>query len=212
MEHTIWIELADIFINTVIAIAAFALAVLQYINERRQREKAKAEQEQIHQNVLLIKQIAELTTFTEFTEIAKKYKMITGSKNIDTQSIIQANNYIKEVSIAYKKCIKKLTPLYEKMVVNEEKFSLSYGYGRYIDAFREFITNQEDLIQLVNNIIIMNCCLQNLAHDENEQEQYLNLYCENRKIVEKLYPNVIKIEALIAEIRIKYGEYLDNAS
>ncbi len=208
MHNINWIEAINTLVNTLIAIAAFALAILQYRNEIRERKKDNDEQDRIHENILLIKEIADLTIFTEFEEFATQYNNVT--RKIDTEHIIQANRYIQQVAVQYKKCIEKLKPLYEKLVLNEEKFSLSYGYGRYIDAFREFITNQDDLDQLIHNIYFMNKNLTNLANSKDEQEQYLKLFCENKKLATTLYYNEKRIASLIAEIRIKYGEYISK--
>lgn len=218
MDLDNYLNIVEVGINTLLALIGVVIAILQYKNEIRENKRKKEQALVEEKNINMIKKIATQT------ESVKKFHKIQECKEKIGPSIGDPMNFPKlfplfqEMSLFYDDFLEEIEPLYKQLVVNESSFSVSYGYGRYIDTFREFLLSKKDSEEFVKMIFILSKI--NISgegiDDKNVLQQnrdyFLKVYSECNILFEKLCDNVDKVVAMVNEIKIKYEDYIDNTN
>lgn len=179
----------DLFIGAVGTI----IAVLQWKMEQRDRKEKKLEEEKLEKR----------EAFFNFT---KKYSsedvLKSGNQINDNLFQILANNEAlnrkkdpsedeivstidSNLFLMYQ-CFSPLNheytdikKIYRYMLQNEREFSLSYGYGRYIDAFRRFVTDYKQ--KIIPIIQLWYETLEIIQKNESLDKDHLNTVQTNYK-------------------------------
>ena len=207
------LSVGDIF-QIILAAIGLYIAWREYERSRREKKDEQMRKETVGQVLSAVNGIEE-----KFDEIIPKLKMI---KNITDrlmcypsdkpqewpkESLMPLGGAIKEVDgvigyIEKEEFFSKIRKIYELLVLNEDKFSMSYGYSRYIDALREYL-KLENMRNGVKDEL--NPIIQSIMNKEPLQPKVLiNFLGKNSDFLEQFESQTENILSLIKELQIRY--------
>lgn len=152
-------EYVSFAVETIIAILGLIITVIEVIKNRKEKRIENEKKEIFKKLTEEIKTI----NLDEITETIDQIEYsISDFANMKVEDIFERKqialflNYYKQCETYFISCnkfIDAIDAVYRSMVKNEDCFSLSYGFGRYIIVFREFISckNLLDNIKANNN-------------------------------------------------------------
>lgn len=197
-------------VNIFIAVIGVVIAALQFRIERIEYRREKERENEVNKKIQIMKGIANKTksieSLVELTDHVDEFSKLPFTPEINGEWF----SLIQEIYLGYNKSKKCIELLYSELLLNESEIPLSYGYGRYIDAFREYLLFGIDVKKLGYNI----CLLHELACKNAElqikgekinSEQYFAIRNEVCYTVSKLDLLLNNIVLLIGEIKIKYS-------
>lgn len=210
--------MVDIAINTLLVLIGLVIVLFQvrsYLQGRREEEIRRQSKEE--ERTRLTETIQKLldgsglvsscveSFMNYFTEVEERSKQAGREENI--QYLITDGPL--ECLEAYKILLRYVDESYTKLLKNEDHLSFSYGFGRYIDAFREFRASlahykkacavyQEGIsyIQLVRSGKI-----------EEASSRELSRYANNNlQALKKLASYINRLAPFVDEMQIKYSD------
>jgi len=139
-------EYVSFAVETVIAILGLIITVIEVMKSKKEK-RAEKEKKAIFKRLIteisavnlteLIESIRQDEYFIGKFHDMKPEDIFEGKQNkLFLDYYNQCNNYLT----SYDKFVDAIEAVYRSMVKNEDCFSLSYGFGRYIIVFREFIS------------------------------------------------------------------------
>lgn len=179
--------------DSIIAILALFIAFIQLKNEIRKKREETEKDNIMNKMILNINNVVilenELDSMTQFYENTQVYE-------VELLSI-----YYQEALKRFDSDIDSLKKLYEGLLAFESEFSLSYGFGRYIDVLREKLPI---LIRHYTNAFKEHQISVNNVYEDIE---YSFDACYNTKKHIKNYINERKsLEPYLQELRLKYKQ------
>lgn len=140
-------EIITTIAELVIALAGIFITILE-------ARKAKKEKE-LDDALILIEQ--NLITSVSNTSLGEDFKLIYDSMsqvidNNDPEGWARLENKLPQITECYKAFVNGLRPIYKQLLKDESRFSLSYGFGRYIDAIRKIILSLDDVEKIETSI------------------------------------------------------------
>lgn len=195
-------------VGIVLAVIGVIIAVLQFRIDKRESKKEEEKEQERQNKVKIMESIVEKTNCLEdLDDLLTKAKATTGLNEKDMGELF---NHLQNICLMYKKSYKEIGDIYYQLVKNESEFSLSYGYGRYIDVFRDYLLFSQEMDKVVNDIFAMDAIAKKNAEAQRNGEEvdisyfdYRNHAIETMKLLDVKLTNV---KALIEEIKIKYTE------
>jgi len=145
MENTI--SLISAVMQTIIAAIGILITVIEIKRDRKEKkrvEKLKKIEEDI------IKEIAQSKVDEAKENLEKTLRELeVNMRDFDKHQYYRESidSLIKEYAVE-KKAIERI---YKQLLADETEFSLSYGFERYINAFREFINVSDDQLEAVKS-------------------------------------------------------------
>lgn len=212
-----YLDYINVGINTLLALIGVIIAVLQYKNDKRESKRKQEAALLEEKNIRLIKDIAVQTkSVNKFDEIRDCKEKIGPYLN-NLGNFPELFPLSQELAVCYNELLSEIEPLYKQLVINESSFSVSYGYGRYIDAFREFLVSKKDCKEFASMIYALSeINVSGEGIDEQELQKNREIFAKiyNKFVIQfqKLCDNVDKVVVLVEEIRIKYESYVDGAN
>lgn len=197
------LSIANVIIGLVISIVGLRIELLQRKDENRKKNEEKKQEKMF--NELTEKVGCIDSTIKDAEAYFKAMNNLISNDKDSTENMIVAFNKSQDFAVGYKKCREIIKPLYESMVINESMFSLSYGFGRYIDAFRDFIFDEGYEQQLVQNIIQMSE-FEDLDSNKNSQKKYLDFFKHNCELLNKMACKLKEIQILVHEMGLKFPD------
>ena len=203
-------EMIETIVNILIAFIGIIIAALQFrierIEYRRERERENETQKKKQVMKRISSQTESVGVLVELTDKVNKLSRLPFSPEINGEWF----SMVQEVCLEYDKCKSCIESLYAELLTNESEFSLSYGYGRYIDAFREYLLLDVDVEIMGKNISLMDHLSKQYAELQSKGEKvnpeaYFNARNEIKATVSKLNLLLRNIVLLINEIKIKYS-------
>lgn len=203
-------EMIETIVNILIAFIGIIIAALQFrierIEYRRERERENETQKKKQVMKRISSQTESVGVLVELTDKVNKLSRLPFSPEINGEWF----SMVQEVCLEYDKCKSCIESLYAELLTNESEFSLSYGYGRYIDAFREYLLLDVDVEIMGKNILLMDHLSKQYAELQSKGEKvnseaYFNARNEIKATVSKLNLLLRNIVLLINEIKIKYS-------
>jgi len=137
-------ELISLIVESILAILALIIAVLQLIGESRTRKEELKEKERQEQKKEVMRTVLENARDAEkFSACILDFKSTidTLSQRQDNHPVVVLNMFdaIDEYEDSFNKAKPSLISLYDALLANEEKFPMAYGYGRYIEGLRQVL-------------------------------------------------------------------------
>ena len=132
------VELISVFAESVLAFFALVVAIIQVNGERRTqkeeiREREKREEEKRTIDIIL----KEAKKAESCKEVMANFRGfidgISRRSDSDPQSVMDLfDQALEDYENKFQEIKPSLEKLYEELLINEEKFPMAYGYGRYI--------------------------------------------------------------------------------
>lgn len=182
-------------VNIIIALAALLIAYFQYKDQRmKKREEMKKE-------TLIRDIISECSSIYGIKdEIEKSFRILSDVEKNSTERVSKYLPEVQNILVHIKDFDKTLKNVYSELVKNESMFSLSYGYGRYIDAFRIYLS--KDMAGKSAEIVFK--LFDSMKHDQSKCDKLFESLVDS---MNENYTEIKKLIPYIDEIRIRYGNY-----
>lgn len=137
------LSIIETILTLVLTALATLIAVLQFKNERRKTKEEESEKQRLEAEESVLIDLVACTDHVddpikEFDSLMEKL-IRPESQEMFVEATKGAGKCLKAYGVA----LDSISPLYERLLINEEKFPLSRGFERYINAFREFLITQE---------------------------------------------------------------------
>lgn len=201
-------EIVSMSFEPLIAIIGLAIAVLQFKNEIREKKMEELANRKNDEERAIISEMAKnscgltdlIYELSDLINIINSKADKAGTGNEMLQAII---DYGIKTCSEYSEFRNKIINIYKKMLQNEEHFSLSYGFNRYIDAFRD-ICLDDSLEQLMKEsyLDIINYVK---SHREETGNAYLaSLMNKHMQAEYKCLNQLRELELYVKEITFKY--------
>lgn len=134
--------------NIVIAVLGLLIAIIQIISEMREKRKDKKEEKKMNDEKNILIRLAKtntelLSTIDEFNNFYKAVEIVNTPEADATEKLQIYINAVAGCINKYVDFINQVYVIYRIMLRNEERFSMSYGFGRYIDAYRGFLQSRD---------------------------------------------------------------------
>ncbi len=172
MENTI--SLISAVMQTIIAAIGIFITVIEIKRDRKEKkrvEKLKKIEEDI------VNGIAESKVDEAKANLAKTLKEL--EKNL--KDIESHKTYCESIEILIKEYADEkvaVERIYKQLLADETEFSLSYGFERYINAFREFISVSDDQLETIRSRAQHFCDFDDKFFAEGTNEQIRNYILE----------------------------------
>lgn len=131
-------------LEIIIAASSLIIAIVQVKAAHAKHRETKIKNERIRvlvQNITLVKDEEE---FSESLNSLQK-RLIAYMK-----AFTKKETFEEKLKI-YTADYETINALYKELLIFEKEFSMSYGFGRYIDFFRKYLPSYEKLISEVEN-------------------------------------------------------------
>lgn len=196
-------------INIVIAVIGIIIAFLQFKIERLERKRERIKEQEAKNKEAIMRNIAEQTKSLDELEKCLNTIKTFSEMNFTPEKEGELFSLFQDACLWYRKSSKIIESLYSELVKNEAEFSLSYGYGRYIDAFREFLLLDYKVEKIANDITLMFQLAKKYTEEQASGEKIdVSRYFEEREDVFGIFNELGEysrnILMLVKEIRIKY--------
>ncbi len=205
----------------ILAVLGTVIAVFQFIGERRISREERKEQLNRENEKKTIEQILKSTKeadelVSDLNGFKAKIDMLSHTTKNDPQETVELfDKAIDEYEENFKSIESKLRRLYEELLMNEERFPMAYGYGRYIQELRG-ILNFDELLRSrriagydkhrVNFYYILKDCVENKGGkvDMQVSAQLAHEMEEMVHAMEPYFKHAESISSLLEELKIKY--------
>lgn len=203
-------SIVETILTLILTALATFIAAAELKEERRAVEKEELEKQEQDAEKAVIKELVVCAKQVDesITEFLNLQEALNGS---------ESEERLNETAIGVGKCLDaygvtltNISNLYERLLVNEDKFPFSRGFERYIDAFRSFLMSEgihrracaayTSFIEWAQEIHQEPHALQ--EKDVNEFNERINPMFND---LEELGMAVYKLYPYIREISIKYS-------
>lgn len=216
-------DIISLIVESILAILALIIAIIQLIGENRVRAEEKREEEKLAKEKADIgKLVANIKEMQLLTVNIKNFKseMDGLSRNTHNNPVDVMKIFDKAVD-GYEKDFRgiesRLQDLYSYLIKNEENFPMAHGYGRYITDMRK-ILNFDDVLRQrrINGYdrsrIAVHRTINEIfeKYDGQVPPELARFMGEQTEIMmqalEPYYDHADSIETLLNELDIKYGD------
>lgn len=138
-------------LEIIIAASSLIIAIVQVNAARAKHRETKMKNERIR---VLVQNITEVKDRKSFWEAIRKWRNVSDRKTLRYSTYYEyltREQASEEELEIYKADYETINALYKELLIFEKEFSMSYGFGRYIDFFREYLPGYENLISEVEN-------------------------------------------------------------
>lgn len=155
------VELLGVVLQVVLAAAGVIISVIEVLRVKKDREEHKKKREINVKLAEMVKGTAVSVTIENIKEQEDGlWNVVTEKPALTSEELYQHRerefaDFIerwKNFASEYGRLIEKVEKLYEQLLRDEEMFPLSYGFERYINAFRDFITSKKILIKFNKDV------------------------------------------------------------
>lgn len=214
-------EILSLVIESVLAILALIIAVIQLIGESRDRreenkEKINREKEKVAIGSILMnaKEAAKLSDkIDSFSNTMSELSKSTG--NDPSRVIPMFDKMIEDYEANFFQIKPYLEDLYKKLIENEEMFPMAYGYGKYIHELRDILNIDYlrrarrnagyDEARIRVHILLMKCFKEQGGKLDNETALEIGRNTEHMiRALEPYYRHAETIKAILLELNTKY--------
>ena len=220
-------DLISLIVDSLLAIAALVIAVIQWIGEIRERKAAADEEKKRNDEKAQVKDILNKINDIDFDIMDKAVDRIysiagVARKENQGQDPSEVIKIIDDALDAYEECFKankkNLEELYMILLRNEDRFPMAHGYGRYIEDLRE-ILNYDGLIRKrriagydyarVQYYYVQMHVMHEKGGivDASASEQLAKLLEMMMQGLEPVLCHADKINSLLDELHCKYDQY-----
>lgn len=216
-------DIISLVVESILAILALIIAIIQLIGENRVRAEEKREEEkitiekkEIGEQVAKIKEMQQLTTnIKNFRSEMDKLGGKTKNNPVDVMEFF--DKMVDGYEEDFRAIESRLQDLYRYLIKNEEKFPMAHGYGRYITDMRKILNYDEVLRQRrINGYdhsrMLVHLTLKEIweKYDGQVSPELARRMGEQVEIMmqalEPYYDHADSIETLLNELDIKYGK------
>ncbi|MBQ1171971.1 MAG: hypothetical protein IIX48_05160 [Lachnospiraceae bacterium] len=219
-------DILSLVIETVLAVLALIIAIIQLLGEKRARKEERIEQDNREKEKEIIGKILEQSEKAEL--FAKNIKDFKGKidrlcKNTDNNPVVVMRLFDEAVTgydENFNEVKEYLNTLYIELLRNEERFPMAYGYGRYISELRKFL--DIDSLQRARRIkgydharisiqkMLQDCWENNDGNLDQQTALMIGQQTEQMILaLEPYFEHADSINALLFELKTKY-ERLDS--
>ena len=200
----------ELFIESFLAVLGIIIAIVQLnIDKRQKREEEKMREKSEEEKNIIIDLLNQsegvmgaINAFAEEINLINEKANVEGAGLVMLQSIINSGPIIIN---EYDKVRKNLLAVYKKILQNEERFSLSYGFNRYIDAFRNFCLNDVEVNQMrFAFAILVDFVKHNQNKDSFDSKKLIELMNNFQKESFDCMKQLQDIDLYIKELKLKY--------
>lgn len=191
--------------NIILAVIGSVIAIVQIIGEIREKKKTKREERRVDEEREIIRTLAicnqELvSTINSLNKYNDSVKSLDGSTDGLQRFTDSMHRFIED----YNKLMEYVNNIYRKMLQNEERFSMSYGFSRYINVFRVFVQSKKILINTAMAREDFYKYIESHRESSNPEELVKYANCINSQI-NILMGYLKEILPYSEEIELKYG-------
>ena len=212
------LETIGLILDLILAVIGTFIAVMQFRNESRERKKQKELEAKNREEKDIIANIVNSRNSVDaaFEAVVESYLGIETNRTNGFEVVQQLVENVPKLLTACDKMNDDILKLYRQLLINEDRFSLSYGFGRYIDVFRKnvFIGERVDS-KLVNVLAEYNNLIgyiQRVQSGEEEETPEKSAKYTNA-LVQALHPVYMHVQNVrneispyMSEMKLKYGE------
>lgn len=201
-------NMVEDIINIIIAVIGIIIAILQFRMDRRAVNEEEKRKFEAKNKEKIMKDIANRTSsLTEMESLVENVRKWSENFSYKEQGLFFSG--IQDICINYSKTKEEIQKLYYELVKNESEFSLSYGYARYIDAFRDYISFDSNISELRKDVYNMYNLPKMYAEKQEEgieidSTEFFEARRHARDTVELLNVKLSNVIMLVKEIQIKY--------
>lgn len=212
-------ETIGLVLDLILAVIGTFIAVIQFRNESREREKQKIVEAKNQEEKDIIANIVNSRNSVDgaFEAAVESYLGIENNRDNGFEVVQQLVENVPKLLEAYSKMNDDIRKLYRQLLINEDRFSLSYGFGRYIDVFRKIVFEDDEINNKIpcvykeyNNLIGY---IERLQQGEEEETPEKSAKYTNA-LIEALHPVYMHVQNVRNEIRpymcemkLKYGDF-----
>lgn len=201
-------ELISIIVEPLLAFIGLVITFLQLKDDRRGKKIEESMIQKEEEERLIIADLVKhsdsylelLNKFSEQINFINSKAEVPGAGIEMLQSIIDNG---KKLCNDYSFVRNELLEIYKRILQNEERFSLSYGFDRYIEAFRVICLDssiEQSTIKSYNNIVEY----VEQHRDSFEADYLISLMNEHMHAELECLKQLNEIKLYVLEIKLKY--------
>ena len=201
-------ELISIIVEPLLAFIGLVITFLQLKDDRRGKKIEESMIQKEEEERLIIADLVKhsdsylelLNKFSEQINFINSKAEVPGAGIEMLQSIIDNG---KKLCNDYSFVRNELLEIYKRILQNEERFSLSYGFDRYIEAFRVICLDssiEQSMIKFYNNIVEY----VEQHRDSFEADYLISLMNEHMHAELECLKQLNEIKLYVLEIKLKY--------
>lgn len=201
-------ELISIIVEPLLAFIGLVITFLQLKDDRRGKKIEESMIQKEEEERLIIADLVKhsdsylelLNKFSEQINFINSKAEVLGAGIEMLQSIIDNG---KKLCNDYSFVRNELLEIYKRILQNEERFSLSYGFDRYIEAFRVICLDssiEQSMIKSYNNIVEY----VEQHRDSFEADYLISLMNEHMHAELECLKQLNEIKLYVLEIKLKY--------
>lgn len=201
-------ELISIIVEPLLAFIGLVITFLQLKDDRRGKKIEESMIQKEEEERLII---ADLVKHSDsYLELLNKFSeqinFINSKAEVPGAGIEMLQNIIdngKKLCNDYSFVRNELLEIYKRILQNEERFSLSYGFDRYIEAFRVICLDssiEQSMIKSYNNIVEY----VEQHRDSFEADYLISLMNEHMHAELECLKQLNEIKLYVLEIKLKY--------
>lgn len=201
-------ELISIIVEPLLAVIGLVITFLQLKDDRRGKKIEESMIQKEEEERLIIADLVKhsdsylelLNKFSEQINFINSKAEVPGAGIEMLQSIIDNG---KKLCNDYSFVRNELLEIYKRILQNEERFSLSYGFDRYIEAFRVICLDssiEPSMIKSYNNIVEY----VEQHRDSFEADYLISLMNEHMHAEFECLKQLNEIKLYVLEIKLKY--------
>ena len=201
-------ELISIIVEPLLAVIGLVITFLQLKDDRRGKKIEESMIQKEEEERLIIADLVKhsdsylelLNKFSEQINFINSKAEVPGAGIEMLQSIIDNG---KKLCNDYSFVRNELLEIYKRILQNEERFSLSYGFDRYIEAFRVICLDssiEQSMIKSYNNIVEY----VEQHRDSFEADYLIFLMNEHMHAEFECLKQLNEIKLYVLEIKLKY--------
>ena len=201
-------ELISIIVEPLLAVIGLVIIFLQLKDDRRGKKIEESMIQKEEEERLIIADLVKhsdsylelLNKFSEQINFINSKAEVPGAGIEMLQSIIDNG---KKLCNDYSFVRNELLEIYKRILQNEERFSLSYGFDRYIEAFRVICLDssiEQSMIKSYNNIVEY----VEQHRDSFEADYLISLMNEHMHAEFECLKQLNEIKLYVLEIKLKY--------
>lgn len=201
-------ELISIIVEPLLAVIGLVITFLQLKDDRRGKKIEESMIQKEEEERLIIADLVKhsdsylelLNKFSEQINFINSKAEVPGAGIEMLQSIIDNG---KKLCNDYSFVRNEFLEIYKRILQNEERFSLSYGFDRYIEAFRVICLDssiEQSMIKSYNNIVEY----VEQHRDSFEADYLISLMNEHMHAEFECLKQLNEIKLYVLEIKLKY--------
>lgn len=200
----------ELFIESFLAVLGIIIAIVQLnIDKRQKREEEKMREKSEEEKNIIIDLLNQSEgVMGAINAFAEEINLINEKANVEGAGLVMLQSMMNSGPIMineYDKVRKNLLAVYKKILQNEERFSLSYGFNRYIDAFRNFCLNDVEVNQMrFAFAILVDFVKHNQNKDSFDSKKLIELMNNFQKESFDCMKQLQDIDLYIKELKLKY--------